>query len=117
MDILPLLTLPVLLYKLIDFVRYAVNGDRNGVITQLLVWVAGIVGVVAFAHSDLPDMQGLALHQMNVWTQIIVGLQAASIASAGKDVLKAVDNHNSVAIPTLLPVGPSTSPGRHRSEG
>lgn len=116
MEILPVLTLPVLLYKLIDFVRYAVNGDRNGIITQLLVWLAGIFGVLLFAHSDLPDMQGLALHQMNIWSQIIIGLQAGSLASAGKDALKAVDNHNSAAIPTLLPAGTDTT-GRHRSEG
>lgn len=117
MEFLPLLTLPALILKLTDFVRYMVNADRNGVITQALVWVVSVLAVIAYAHSSLPDPPGLGLHAMNLWAQILIGLQAGSVASAGKDVLKAVDNQNSAAIPTLLSAGPASATGRHRTEG
>lgn len=112
----PMVAMVALIYKLIDFTRYLVNADRNGVVTQLLVWLAGVVAIVLYAHTNFGTglvFGGLALHKMNIWAQIVIGLQAGSVASAGKDAIKAIDNHNTAAIPTLLPAGPVA--GRHRS--
>lgn len=106
MEFVPMIAMAALVLKLIDFAGYAVNRDTNGVRTQLVAWGAGIIATLIYAHSDWArgfSFGGLSLHQMNTWSQIIVGVQFASVASAGHDLRKVFGNHNTVAVPTLLP--------------
>jgi hypothetical protein len=106
MEIVPLVLLGALVYKLIDFIKYVRAGDWNAVATQATVWIAGIVVVLLFAASTmgaaimLPGL-GVTLGSLAIVDKVIIGLFASSLFSAGKDVLKAVDNTQTAATPPL----------------
>jgi hypothetical protein len=106
MEFLPTVAMGVLILKMVDFLRYVRAGDPNGIFTQLTSWVAGVIVVLLVAQTDWAD--GIAVGDMNLgtlgfWSLVFYGLSAGSGASLVKDSLKAVDNSNSAAIPTLLP--------------
>lgn len=108
MEFLPAVAMVTLILKLIDTLRYAGARDVNGVITQLSTWAAGILVVLLVAQTDWAD--GIAigdrsLGTLGFWSLVFYGMSAASAASLAKDTLKAVDNTNSAAIPTLVPTG------------
>ncbi len=110
MEFIPAVAMAALLYKLVDFLKYLVNGDRNGVTTQLIAWGAGIGVTVLYARSDwagILNFGGLSLAKMNIWSQILFGLQMSSLASAGHDFKKAHDNQDTATVPTLLDPGPA----------
>lgn len=107
MEFLPIIAMATLTLKLIDFFRYLRAADVNGITTQLATWVAGIVVVLLVAQTDWAS--GIAIGSMNLstlgfWSLVFYGLSAGSTASFVKDSIKAVDNTNSAAIPTLIPV-------------
>lgn len=110
MEFVPVVAMLALIAKIIDFLRYARAGDANGVFTQLAVWLAGVGVVLLVAQTDWADgipFAGQALSNLNFWSLIFVGLAIGSAASLTKDTLKSVDNHNTSAIPTLLPSSPA----------
>lgn len=95
--------------KFVDFLRYAKAKDINGVLTQLIAWVAGIGVVMLAAHTQWSagiPIGNLPLSALGAWDQVFAGLALGSTASFLKDTLKSVDNSNSSAIPTLVDVGP-----------
>lgn len=108
MEFLPVVAMAALTIKLIDFLRYLRAADINGICSQLAAWVAGVVVVLLVAQTDWAD--GISIGDMNLatlgfWSLVFYGLSAGSAASFAKDSLKAVDNTNSAAIPTLVPTG------------
>jgi hypothetical protein len=110
MDFVPAVATLALIIKLVDFLRYATNKDINGVVTQAVSWIAGVVVIMLVARTHWAaalDVGGVSLAHLGVWSQVFAGLTIASGASLAKDTLKAVDNHNTAAIPTLLPPGSS----------
>lgn len=109
MEFVPTVAMIALIVKLIDFVRYARNGDINGVVTQLATWTAGVLVALLVSQTNWAGgivIGGLPLSRLSVWSVIFAGLTLGSTASLMKDTLKSVDNHNSSAIPTLLATGP-----------
>lgn len=105
-EFVPIVAMAALTLKCIDFLRYLRAGDMNGVLTQLASWIAGVIVVLLVAQTDWAD--GVQVGDMNlatlgIWSLIFYGLSAGSGASFVKDTLKAVDNSNSAAIPTLVP--------------
>lgn len=108
MDFVPVLAMAALTLKVVDFLRYLRAGDTNGVFTQVAAWLAGVVVVLLVAQTDWSDgipVGDMTLGTINIWSLIFYGLSAGSAASLTKDSLKAVDNTNSAAIPTLVPTG------------
>jgi hypothetical protein len=106
MEFLPVVAMAALIYKCTDFLRYVRAGDSNGVTTQLFVWLAGVVVVILVAQTAWADgikIGDMNLHSLGIWSLVFYGLSAGSGASLTKDTLKAVDNTNSAAIPTLVP--------------
>lgn len=106
MEFIPTLAMGVLTLKIVDFVRYARGADLNGIVTQLAAWFAGVVVVLLAAQTDWADgiaIGDMNLHTLSFWSLVFYGLSAGSGASLVKDSLKAVDNSNSAAIPTLMP--------------
>ena len=94
-----------LIAKLIDFARYARSGDINGVVTQLSTWGAGIVVLLLVAQTNWADgipIGDTPLSRLGFFSLVFAGMSIASTASIAKDTLKAVDNTNSAAIPTLV---------------
>lgn len=105
MEFIPVVAMAALTLKCIDFLRYLKAGDLNGVVTQLITWLAGVIVVLLVAQTDWAD--GIAIGDMNLatlgfWSLVFYGLSAGSGASFVKDSLKAVDNSNSAAIPLLV---------------
>lgn len=95
----------VLIYKIVDFIRYVRAADINGVITQLAVWIAGVLVVFLVAQTNWASGVGVGdmnLANINAWSLLFYGLSVGSGASFIKDTLKSVDNTNSSQIPTLL---------------
>lgn len=108
MEFLPVVAMAALTLKVVDFLRYLRAADINGVMTQLTAWVAGVAVVLLVAQTDWADgiaVGDMNLHTLGFWSLLFYGLSAGSGASFVKDTLKAVDNSNSAAIPTLVPTG------------
>lgn len=106
MEFVPVLALVLLVKKILDFLRYATNGNINGVVTQLISWLAGIGAVVLVAQTDWAsgiNVGDATLSTLNFWSLLFVGLTISSGASVVHDVTKAVDGSDSAKIPTLIP--------------
>lgn len=106
MEFVPLLVMLATVKKIVDLARYARGGEWNGVITQVSVWAGGVAVVVLVAQTDWAStvvLGGVALAKMGFWSQVFGGIAVGSVASLAQDGLKAVDNHQSEAKPTLLP--------------
>lgn len=105
-EFIPVAAMAVLVAKLIDLFRYASAKDVNGVATQIAVWVAGVVVVALVAQTAWAAgiMVGTyPLTKLGFWSQVFYGMSIGSAGSLVKDGLKAVDNKQTAAIPTLLP--------------
>lgn len=105
MEFVPVLVLTALVKKIVDTVKYASAGDVNGAATQVVAWLAGVLVTVLAANSDFGGaiaVNGATLGTLNIWSQMLVGVNLASAAGVGWDVIKAVDNTNSAIIPNLL---------------
>ncbi len=109
MEFVPAVAAIALIMKLIDFTRYARARDVNGIVTQLATWLAGILVFLLVAQTTWAKgitLAGQTMDRLGFWSLVFAGVSVASTASVVKDTLKAVDNHNTAKIPTLLPTGP-----------
>lgn len=111
MDIAPLLLLTTVLWKVIDFLRLVANfkTNRSAVVTMATAFVGGVFAVVLASHASLFDhfdVNGLTLTQLDVGSQIFLGLGIASLAGVGVDIKAAIDGSDSAAKPPLLPPNP-----------
>lgn len=118
MEFIPAVAMMALVKKVFDFLRYATHGDINGVVSQLCVWVSGVVVFFLVANTAWAAsivIAGRPLSAMTFWEVLFAGVTLGSSASFAHDALiKSLDNHNSAAIPTLLPAGsraPRPDPG------
>jgi len=105
MEFVPMLALAALVVSAINFLKYVRTGDLNGVLTQLSVWVAGVIVVILVAATDWADgliFGDLALSDMNTASLIFLGVSIGSVGSAGYDLLKSVDNSDSNGKPHLF---------------
>lgn len=112
MEFIPIAAITALTIKSVDLLRYLRAGDVNGVVTQLAAWIGGAAIAILAAQTDWADgitVGDQNLATLNIWSLIFWGMAAGSTASLVKDTTKALDNTNSAAIPTLLPL-----PGRHQ---
>lgn len=104
MDFVPLIAMSLLVFKMVDFVRYLRAGDTNGWVTQLVAWAAGVGAVLLYAKSGFGVSIGdFNLAHLNIWAQVVVGLNIGSAGSAWNDARKTFDTHNSAAVPVLVP--------------
>jgi len=113
MEFVPVVAMGLLIIKLIDFFRYLAayprTRDLNGIVTQLVAWIAGVVVLLLVANTSwAPNIVigGFALSKLGFWSLVFYGMATASGASLTNDLRKALDNHQSAAVPTL--VGPGT---------
>lgn len=105
MEFVPAVAMAALVLKVIDFLRYVGARDLNGSGTQLITWIAGVAVAFLVAHTEWADgieLGGAPLGKLGFWSLVFVGLTYSSLASAGKDLLKSIDNNNSAKIPTLF---------------
>lgn len=113
-DFVPLAAAIALAWKLVDFVKFVRARDTNGIVTQLAVWVAGVVVVFLLAATDFADGIAIgdkALGSMNAASLLFIGLGfVGSSASVIYDFKRARDNTDTAATPMLVPTSEPTVP-------
>lgn len=105
MEFVPILVLLATVKKVVDFVRYARSGDINGIVTQLVVWAAGVSLVALAAQTAWANgiqFGDTKLAGLNFASQVLAGIALGSAGSLAQDTLKAVDNTQSEAKPPLI---------------
>jgi hypothetical protein len=89
-DFVPILVLLATVKKCVDFVRYANAGDLNGILTQIVAWLAGFAVVALAAHT--PWARGIvfadiSLAHLNLSAQLLAGIAVGSSASLAHDAV------------------------------
>lgn len=94
MEFVPMLLLAALVNKVMDVIKAVTNKDKNGYVTILTAWVAGIVAVLLAAQTDFEFPFGdFVLGDLNIYSQVFLGLTIASTgATLLYDVPKRLDN-------------------------
>jgi len=105
MEFVPALALLALVASLINFLKYVRAGNVNGSLTQLSVWIAGILAVFLVAQTDYAagiEMGGQALDALNAASLLFIGLQIGGLASLANELKKAIDNTDGAGKPNLF---------------
>lgn len=105
-SIAALLLLATFISKFMDFLKFARARDTNGVLTQVIAWSAGVIGVFLFAETDFArgvSLGGVALAEASGATKVFAGLMAISLLSKVYDFQKSFDNTQTSATPSIVP--------------
>ena len=105
MEFVPVVGMALLVTTLITFIRYLVNGDKNGIVTILSVWIAGVVVVLLAAQTDFADGIAIgqqALSSLNIASLVFLGLTISSIGAFANELRGAIDTSVSTRKPHLL---------------
>lgn len=107
-EFVPVLVLLALVWATISFLKDLTNGKTNGMITQVIVWAAGVLFAWLFSESDFGSSiaigdTGQTLGSINVASLVLVGMAVGSLASVAYEFKKARDNNDSAVEPKLLP--------------
>lgn len=84
MEFVPMAAVAALTKKVIDFLKYVQNRDWNGVVTQAIVWGAGVL--VIWLVSGTAWATGITvgnfnLSDLNAESIVFVGLTLSSLSS------------------------------------
>ena len=103
-DLTEIIALGSVTFTLVNFLRFALATDWSSMISQLLAWLAGILSSIVVAHTDLGDLIGFGatpISQLSVFSQILLGLAAASSISLVYQFKQAIDKNDSAVVPSL----------------
>jgi hypothetical protein len=95
-----------LVFTFVNFLTYLRSKNWNGAFTQVIAWVAGVVGIVIAAHSQYASQISFGTQKLagaSWWTQVFLGLIATSLLSTFNELKKAIDNKDSAVKAPLLP--------------
>lgn len=67
--------------KFVDFIRYVVHGDVNGMVTQIIAWLMGILTIYFLVWTQWPNVPELT------WERLLWGLLVGGAASTVHDFL------------------------------
>lgn len=101
----PLLAMAALVFSLINFLRFLSGKDYKSAVTQLTVWVGGVVVAFLVAQTDFASgisVGDLPLDQLNGWSLLFVGLSIGSTGSVVNELRGAIDNSDSTRKPSLV---------------
>ncbi len=101
-----LVLLATFISKVVDFGKFVRAKDTNGVLTQLITWGAGVLGVCLFAQTDFAtgvSLEGVSLATAGWGTLVFAGLMSTSLLSKVYDFQKSFDNTQTSATPSLVP--------------
>jgi formate hydrogenlyase subunit 3/multisubunit Na+/H+ antiporter MnhD subunit len=103
----PIFVLALVVYTLMNLLKYLRARDWNAVITLVGGWVVGFLAVWlvgATTWGSTVTVGGTkTLDQLSFPEILLVGLVVVSVGSAVYDLKKSFDNTDSAATPTLLP--------------
>lgn len=111
MSLTPLVAVGTLVFTFVNFLTYLRSSNWNGAVTQLIAWVAGVVGIVIAAHTQYASQITFGTEKLSSaswWTQVFLGLIATSLLSTFNELKKAIDSTDSAKKAPLLP--PPTEP-------
>jgi hypothetical protein len=102
----PLAALGTLVFTFVNTLRFLVARDWSAVVTQVVAWAAGGVGIFVVQATDFASavrIGDLTLDQLGFWSTLLLGLVAASLLSTLNEIKKAVDRSDSARVPPLIP--------------
>jgi hypothetical protein len=106
-EFVPILVLALVVYTLLNLVKYLRASDWNAVITLVAGWVIGSLAVFLVGESSWGSTVTVGgtqtLDQLSFIDTLLVGLVVVSVGSAVYDLKKSFDNTDTAAVPTLLP--------------
>jgi hypothetical protein len=105
LEFVPLVAAVTLVIALVNFFKALKAGNFNTVVTQLIVWVVGVVVIFLFGETDWSTtvvIADLNLDDLNTWSKIFVGLTLASTAMFANELKKAIDNTDTAAHPPFI---------------
>lgn len=105
MEFIPLVQMAVLVFATINFLKAVRAKDANSALTQVIVWVAGVLVVLLAAETDFAAgimIGDQALTTLNFWSLLFIGLTISSLATFGTEVKKALDNTDSASTPKMF---------------
>jgi hypothetical protein len=114
MSLAQLAALGTVVFTSVNFIRFALAGDKSSATSQVLAWASGIAAAFVVAHTDLATAFVFGtkpLNQLNMISQGLVGLMAASSISVVNEIKKAIDSTDSARVPTLRIPGAPAAPG------
>jgi hypothetical protein len=94
MPFVPVLAMLALIVKVVDFTKFISSRNLAAALTQIYVWLSGIVVVLLFAQTQWAggiDIGDSTLASLNFWALVILGLSIGSVGSVVVDVTDAVD--------------------------
>lgn len=105
MEFAPLVAAAALVLKILDFIKALKNGDANVIVTQLGVWIAGVVVIFLLGSTDFAsgvEVASYTLDDLNPWSLIFLGLTVGSTGSLIFDFKKSFDNTDSSRVEPLI---------------
>lgn len=107
MEALGFLALAALVIKITSVIK-SIGKDNNMVVTQLVVWVVGIIVLFLGAEAEItetliiPGLTATPLGDMDTASIILAGFILGSSGAFAYDVKKAIDGSDSATEPALL---------------
>lgn len=105
MDFAPLVVALALVWKLVDFAKACRVRDIDAIVSQLAVWVAGVIVIFLLAATDFASgvkIGSLNLDALNAASLVLLGLSIGSTGSVAYDFKRAFDGSDSAAQPSLV---------------
>lgn len=109
MSLTPLVAVGTLVFTFVNFLTYLRSKNWNGALTQLIAWVAGVLGIVIAAHSQYASQITFGTQKLSGaswWTEVFLGLIATSLLSTFNELKKAIDSTDSAKKAPLFPPAP-----------
>lgn len=106
MTLVPLVAVGTLVFTFVNFLTYLPSKNWNAALTQLIAWVAGVIGIILAAHTQFASQITFGSQKLSTtsWpTQVFLGLIATSLLSTVNEIKKAIDNTDSAKKAPLLP--------------
>lgn len=105
MDALTLVTLAAVVWKIVEVVKNGITGSWGKVITQLVVWGAGIGVAFLAAQSDVAseiEVWDTTLGRLDSASLLLLGVGLSSVSGVGYETKKALDNDDSAKQDSIL---------------
>jgi hypothetical protein len=107
MEALGFVALAALVIKVVSVIK-AIGKDNNMVVTQLVVWVVGIVVLFLGGEADItsqmviPGFSAVPISDLDAASVILSGLILGSSGAFAYDIKKAIDSSDRSTEPSLI---------------